>query len=128
MDDKKIPIGPISHTAMSAMTEKVKQARHNKYLEDSRKRLDQIIKKKMKTTFIGALDSFESNFGYLWGHGLDESELTHEQAEFRVVWENTRTEVLNKGNTQLRGLQTDLANHVVSWNRYTISLPVKDRK
>lgn len=126
MENQKIP--NLSHSAMKNMAEKAKNARREKYLEDSRKRLETIIRKKMRTTFIGALDSFETNFGDLWGHGLNEDELSDEQVEFQAIWDATRTDVLNKGNTQLRGLQTELANHVVSWNRYTLDLPVKENE
>ena len=115
----------LSHKQMKSMAEKAKQARAEKYLEESRKRLDKIITTKMRTTFIGALQSFEDNFGELWGHGIPEEELTDDQQALRDVWDQTRTEILNKSNGQLRALKTELANHEVSWKRYTMDLPSK---
>ena len=115
----------LSPGQMKAMSEKAKQARADKYLEDSRKRLDKIITTKMRTTFIGALQSFEDYFGELWGHGIAEEDFTDEQRQLRDVWEQTRTEILNKSNGQLRALKTELANHEIHWNRYTMDLPAK---
>lgn len=115
----------LSHSQMKAMAEKAKEAREQKYREESRKRLDKIITAKMRTTFIGALASFEEYFGQLWGHGLQDEDLTDEQQAFKDVWDQTRTEILNKSNGQLRALKTELANHDVSWNRYTMELPAK---
>ena len=37
------------------------------------------IETKVKTAFIGALASFESRFGHLWGHG--EMQLNEEQEQ-----------------------------------------------
>jgi len=115
----------LSHTQMKAMAEKAKAARDQKFKEESRKRLDKIITTKMRTTFIGALQSFEDYFGVLWGHGLAEEELTEEQMAFRDIWDQTRTEILNKSNGQLRALKTELANHEIEWKRYTMDLPAK---
>ena len=115
----------LSHTQMKAMAEKAKAARDQKFKEESRKRLDKIITTKMRTTFIGALQSFEDYFGELWGHGLAEEELTEEQMAFRDIWDQTRTEILNKSNGQLRALKTELANHEIEWKRYTMDLPAK---
>lgn len=115
----------LSHTQMKAMAEKARRAREQKFKEESRKRLDRIVTTKMRTTFIGALQSFEDYFGYLWGHNIPEEELTDEQREFRDIWDQTRTEILNKSNGQLRALKTELANHDISWNRYSMDLPAK---
>lgn len=49
------------------------------------------------TVMIGALDAFERGFGELWGHGLEEEELTEQQAEFREVWREVREQILNRG-------------------------------
>lgn len=91
------------------------------YEKDSRKRLDRIASKKMKTTFIGALSVFEqSEFGSLWGHNKPLSELTDEERKWREIWEEVRTEILNNGNNQLRALQNEISQYKISWNRHTI--------
>jgi len=104
------------------LQKKSNEASQNRYVEESRKRLDKIISTKMNTTFIGALASFEKNFGFLWGHTKKAEERTQEETQLYNIWENVRTEVLNNGNNQLRALRNELQNHNVSWNRHTIVL------
>jgi hypothetical protein len=115
----------LSHGQMKAMSSRMKQAREERFLEQSRRRLDKIVKTKMETAFIGALAAFEDEFGELWGGKTPEDELTVEQLAMRVLWNRARTNVLNNGNTQLRALRNEIANHVIKWNRYHMNLPVK---
>lgn len=61
-----------------------------------------IITKRLQTTMIGAIYQFEENFGYLWGLDKDENELTEQEHRFRLKWEDTRNQILNNGNNQLR--------------------------
>lgn len=103
------------------MKQKSKEASQSKFAEEARKKLDSIISKKMNTTFIGALSSFEKAFGFLWGFGKKDSEKTDEEKELYNIWQNVRTEVLNNGNNQLRALRNELQNHTISWNRHKIT-------
>lgn len=57
---------------------------------------------RMRKIFIGSLVSFENHFGVLWGHGLDDHELTTDQQKFREVWMACREEILDRGNEQVR--------------------------
>lgn len=123
MDERQV--GPLSDEQMAELTAKAKDSSEQRYLELSRKRLDKIITTKMKTCFIGALSAFEETFGSLWGHGKDVEDLTPAEKQNRELWINTRTKVLNNGNTQLRASQTEIANHVIKWNRYHIDFIVK---
>lgn len=116
---------PLSEEQMATLVAKAKETREERYLELSRKRLDKIITTKMKTCFIGALSAFEETFGSLWGHGKDVEDLTPAEKQNRELWINTRTKILNNGNTQLRASQTEIANHVIKWNRYHIDFIVK---
>ena len=94
------------------------------YEENSRKRLGKIVQTKVKTTMIGALSEFESAFGSLWGHGLPEDQLTVDQKLWRTHWEDTRKAVLDKGNHQIRAIAQEIDQYSISWNRYSITLPV----
>ena len=67
-----------------------------------------VLTKRFQTTMIGALFEFEQNFGYLWGLDKDERELTDQQEKFRSLWEDTRNQILNNGNNQLRKCLSDL--------------------
>tara|TARA_B100000287_G_scaffold430487_1_gene485860 strand:+ start:240 stop:620 length:381 start_codon:yes stop_codon:yes gene_type:complete len=104
----------------------LKKKRDEKYKEISRDRLYQIAKKKIQTTMIGALDSLEKNFGFLWGIG-SEGELTQQQEQLKAIFEDARSEILDRGNTQIRNLQAEISNYDISWKRHTVTMPVKER-
>jgi hypothetical protein len=70
-----------------------------------------ILSKRFQTTMIGAIYEFEENFGYLWGHQKDNQDLTKQEENFRLKWENTRNQILNNGNNQLRKCIKDLGDH-----------------
>jgi len=69
-----------------------------------------ILTKRFQTTMIGALYQFEEHFGYLWGLDKDDVNLTDSEKRFRLKWENTRNEILNLGNSQLRKCANDFDN------------------
>lgn len=109
-----------------AMRQAAQQATQANYAEESRKRFEKIVSTKMKTTFIGALSSFEKNLGFLWGQGKKDSERTEEERQLNQIWQNIRTEVLNNGNNQLRAILNELQNHSVSWNRHQLQILAKN--
>lgn len=96
------------------------------FREASKKRLMNNIKKKFNTTIIGSLASFEENFGFLWGHGKPYNELTESQKENRKLWEETRNQILDKGNFNLRSAQTEISQYTLSWNRYVTKFVAKE--
>jgi len=83
------------------------------------KKFEDTIVKKIRTSFIGALDVFETAFGFLWGHNKPLSKLTEEEKEYRQIWEDVRKRVLDKGNGQIRGMEKEL-------DSYDIKLFFKD--
>lgn len=92
--------------------------------ERSKTRLKKEIKKRIQTTMIGSLSSVEKYFGFLWGEN-SESELTKEQIHMREIFEEMRTEILDKGNSQIRNSDSEIENYDVIWNKYHINLPIK---
>lgn len=72
---------------------------------------EDILTKRFQTTMIGALYEFEQSFGYLWGQDKNYEDLTETQEKFRNLWEDTRNQILNNGNSQLRKCINDLANN-----------------
>lgn len=92
--------------------------RERLYHKDSATRLRSILRKKVTTSFVGAIAKFEEKFGRLWGHGLPLSECTERQREVRDIWQQCRTEVFDLGNAQLGGLDSELKQYQVVWNRY----------
>ena len=73
---------------------------------------------------IGALSTIEKQFGFLWGHGTEE-QLTPEQQHLRDLYDEVRSEILDRGNAQSRNLEAEFASYDISWNRYKMELPVK---
>ena len=89
----------------------------------SKMRLKKDVKKKIETTMIGALASVEKYFGTLWGH--DSPDPTPEQVKLKEVYEDLRSEILDKGNTQIRNSESEIENYDVTWNKYHINLPIQ---
>ena len=92
--------------------------RETHYKDNSKRRLLNILKKKFDTTNIGSLAAFEEKFGDLWGHGLAMNDLDEDQRYWRDVWMETRSKVLDNGNSNLRAAQNEIAQYTLSWNRY----------
>lgn len=90
--------------------------------ESSRQRLLTILRKKLKTSFIGSIAEFEKFFGALWGHGKLPEELTQQERGFRDLWEECRTEVLDNGNDQIRAVEDEISQYSIMWNRHKLTL------
>lgn len=87
-------------------------------LHDKQK-LGNDVERKIKTTMVGALASFEENFGYLWGHDKPENEpLTEDEEANLANWEYIRNEILDRGHSQIRAIKHELENYDIEWQRY----------
>jgi hypothetical protein len=91
----------------------------------SKERIQHEIKKSINTTMIGALASAEKFFGFLWGYESDPSLLTDEQKEFLDLYESFRSEVLDKGNIQIRNLPNVLDPYEIQKKTYTYKFPMQ---
>jgi hypothetical protein len=99
-----------------------KEQRHSQYRLDSKDRLAKILKKKIQTTMIGALSSIEEHFGFLWsGENANNDDM-------RDLYHAVRSEILDKGNSQARNIDAELAQYDVEWLRYQINMPVITKK
>lgn len=86
-----------------------------------------ILKKRIQTTMIGALDQFEKSFGYLWGQEkFEDEELTDKEEKFLEIWEETRNRILNNGNNQLRKAVSEF-NKTTGKLKYNYKFIRKDR-
>lgn len=110
------------------LTKQEEEKFKKKYESDSKTRLFKITSTKIKTAFIGALSAFEQNFGEIWGHRLTDGELTEEQMEWRRIWEECRTAILNNGNHQIRAVENEMSQYSISWNRHQTFLKIKEDK
>lgn len=85
-------------------------------------------KKKVQTTMIGSLSDIESFFGFLWGFGEPELQLSEEQKHMKEIFEEVRAKILDRGNTQMRELEIEFVNYEINRKKYFIKLPVEDPK
>ena len=95
------------------------EKRKNKILEHSRNTLHQIFNKRIKTTMIGALSSIEEHFGFLWDDNSAQKEY------FADLYQKLRSETLDKGNAQLRSLESDINKFDISPKIYSLRMPVR---
>jgi hypothetical protein len=105
-----------------------KKSRQDRYKEVSKDALFKASKKKIQTTMIGALSTIEEQFGFLWGFELPEDQLTPEQKHVKSIFEDVRAKILDRGNTQIRSLESEFVNYEISRKKYFINLPVAKPK
>lgn len=77
-------------------------------VKENMDRLRYFVEKRIQTTMIGALARVEDNLGFLWGIDKEDNlPLTPEEEKFANIWDFTRNQILNQGNTQIRNLKED---------------------
>tara|TARA_R100001244_G_C5127382_1_gene124944 strand:- start:160 stop:573 length:414 start_codon:yes stop_codon:yes gene_type:complete len=113
-----------SYAELVRKSDNYKAERASKNKEISKDRLLRVSKKKIQTTMIGALSTVEKHFGFLWGHESPDA-LTPEQEHLKELYDQVRSEILDRGNNQGRNLETEFINYDITWLRYKITLPVK---
>ena len=77
---------------------------------------------------IGALSNIEEQFGFLWGFDISESERTPEQKKIHDIYEDIRAKILDRGNTQIRLLETEFINYDITRKKHFINLPMAQPK
>lgn len=70
----------------------------------------------IRTAMVGAIAAFEENFGYLWGHGKEK--LTEGELEWLEIWQQTRTQIFDKGNKCLQAANNQLNHFNVQEQRF----------
>jgi hypothetical protein len=56
---------------------------------------------------------------------LEESK-TPEHAAIKEVYEELRSEILDKGNMQIKNSELDIENYDVTWNKYHYNIPIQN--
>ena len=105
----------------------LKQIRENRDKDVSKNKLFNVSKKKIQTTTIGALSTIEEKFGFLWGFDLEESQRTPEQKHVHEIYEEIRAKILDRGNTQIRNLESEFINYDIIRKKHYITLPVSQK-
>lgn len=90
-----------------------RKAREEKLKELSRNRLYNTSKTKIKTTMIGALATIEKHFSFL----------IEEDPSMKAVFDEVRSEILDKGNTQIRNLEVEFSKYDIVSKNTNIVLP-----
>jgi hypothetical protein len=85
-----------------------------------RRALKDFTRKKITTTMIGALDSFEKRFGRLWGQDKNEEDITEQEDRFYQIWSEVREEILDRGNAQIGAANKELDMYNIEKQRYQI--------
>lgn len=92
-----------------------------------KKRFRLLMSTRFRTCFIFALAEFENVFGKdLWGCGLPDEDLTHEQLVSKKKWNQVRKNILDKGNAQLRAMDTEIGLHSFDFIGHKINLEMKN--
>ncbi len=100
----------------NARIQKEIEEREKRNLDTSNRKLERVIESKIRTSFIGAIATFENRFGDLWGHGKPFDSLTEQQKENRRDWADARAEILDKGNNQIRAIHKEMDQYTVKHN------------
>lgn len=97
----------------------------SRFEEQSKERLFKIIEKKLRTTFIGDIAAIENAFGELWGIDFAIKDLTESERIWKERWDVLRTNILDRGNSQIRGIESELRQHTVTWDGYEYQLTIR---
>jgi len=117
---------PTNYTQLHKLYESARKTNQERYAIGSKKRLIANIGKKFKTAMIGTIARCEEQLGFLWGYGLDPSQITEDQQRFKEeVWDVLRTEILNHCNSQLRAATEEMQEYSIQWNQYKTDFIIK---
>ncbi len=89
----------------------------------AREVLEKEITRRLRTVMIGAISSLENNFGFLFAFN-ENRERTDEEMECLDIFNKTRSEILDRGNAQIRAVQDALDLYDISLAKKSISLPM----
>lgn len=108
--------------------EEAAERQRTKHKQGDRDRLADNFRKKLLTSGVGALATFEEFFGYLWGQGKSLTELTENERDFLALYQKVRDNVFDNVNSQIRGSQAEIALHSVEYRGNIVNLPFHHEK
>lgn len=88
--------------------------------ELSKKRLCHSAETKIRTTMIGALSSIENYLKKFW----DVPNPSSEQKAMKEGFEQARSEILDRGNNQIRNLANEFNNYEIVYMKKVVYLPL----
>ena len=103
-----------------------RSTREERYKDLSKDKLFTVAVKKIQTSMIGALSTLEESFGFLWGFD-NNLEKTEDQKRLLDIYEDARAKILDRGNTQIRNLESEFVNYDIVRKKHYINLPIAKR-
>lgn len=94
---------------------KIKKLKEQRHKDISKDKLLKLAKKRIQTTMIGAISSMEEHLGFLFDN----------DPIMKEAFDNARSEILDRGNNQMRSLESDFSVYDISWNKFTYQFPFK---
>ena len=61
----------------------------------------------------------------MWGFDVPEEQRTPEQKNIYEIYEEARAQILDRGNTQIRNLDSEFVQYEIVRKKHYISLPVQ---
>jgi len=101
-------------------------SRDDNRLKHGSKKLGQEVKKRMTTTIVGIIASFEKHFEHRFPENYDKA--TDEEIKFEAEFSDFREEAFDKGNHQLRELLKELELYDVEYVGYQVEFHKKEQK
>jgi hypothetical protein len=86
---------------------------------ESTDNLAEEIKKRIKTTMIGSIAVVEEYFSFLWEQDAKNSQ------HFKEIFQEARSKILDKGNGQLRSVDSDLSKYRIETKYVNYKFPIK---
>jgi hypothetical protein len=99
---------------MKRLKTEAESMRRARKLKASKDRLQDVIKKRMKTCFIGAISSVEKHMDFLFS-----------TEEGKELYETVRKEILDNGNDEIRRLEKDLEVYEIDFKQYRLELKME---
>ena len=99
-------------------TYEFKKVKEQREKDISKERLLNAAQKKIQTTMIGSLSSIEKHLGFL----------LENEPRLKEVFDELRSEILDRGNTQIRNLENEFNHYEIIWKKYYIKLPVINKE
>lgn len=79
-------------------------------IKNAKRRLFSCLKRRLMSSFIGALERFEIEFGKeLWQHGEHHSRLDEDGMYYREKWSRCRDSILENGNDQIDAVVDEIS-------------------
>jgi hypothetical protein len=102
---------------LKQMYDAMRRKNEERIVQSSKRKLREIVEKRIRTTMIGALAEIErSEFGKMFGFG--KTKLSDEERRWKMLWDELRTNILNQGNNQLRESMREIENFDARFKPY----------